>query len=286
MTANAPGVYREILAFEANFTQVPNTWVRDGRISLKAKGLLIYLMSHEAGYEITLDRIQRDTKDGRASIQSAAKELVDAGYLTVTRTRKADQTYGRTRWELIDPFALETAPQAGNPPMDYPPMENRTTKEYKIKENKLKNLNRAEFLEFWNKYPRQSGKQAAADAFAKALAVTSSEELLAAADRYAKDPNLPELSFVPHPATWLNQRRWEDGPLPKRLTPVTEDPEVKQRRLEAEAELRIVERENLRREEAALKALAVPPPLCKHDRAVVLCMKCLKENGENQNGSN
>lgn len=285
MTANAPGVYREILAFETNFTQVPNTWVRDGRISLKAKGLLIYLMSHEAGYEITLDRIQRDTKDGRASIQSAAKELVDAGYLTVTRTRKLDQTYGRTRWELIDPFAPEITPQADFPPMDFPPMENRTTKEYKVKENKLKNLNSAEFLEFWQTYPRKTGKQAAADALAKALESITASDLLEAVKSYAKDPNLPELQYVPHPATWLNQRRWEDGPLPKRITPLAEDPETRQRRLEVEAELRHLERDRLHREEQALKAIAVPPPLCKHDRAVVLCMKCLKEN-EGQNGSN
>lgn len=286
MSAQTAGVYRDYLPFEANYTQIPNTWLRDSRISLKAKGLLGYLMSHEAGYEITLDRIQRDTKDGRAAIQSAAKELVTAGYLTVTRTRNADNSYGRTRWELTDPFTQENTPQADFPPMGFPPMENRTTKENKLKENKLKNLNTPEFLEFWSKYPRKTGKQAAADALARATKDTDAQVILTAVDQYSKDPNLPELEYVPHPATWLNQRRWEDGPLPKRLKPVNEDPEVRQRRLEAEAELRHLERERLHREEEALRALAVPPPLCEHNRAVVLCVKCLKKEKENENGSN
>ena len=285
MSTSKAGVFRDYLPFEANYTQIPNTWLRDSRISLKAKGLLGYLMSHEAGYQVTLDRIARDTKDGRQAIRSAADELIEAGYLVTSRERMADGRLGATRWELNDPYLQGERPESENPPMDNPPMENRTTKDNKVKEIKLKNLNDASFIEFWKTYPRQTGKQAAADAFAKAKESVSAEDLLAAVDRYAKDPNLPELQYVPHPATWLNQRRYEDGPLPKRITPVSEDPEARQRRLEAEAELRHLERDRLRREEEALKAIAAPPPLCEHNRALVLCMKCLKRN-EGQNGSN
>ena len=37
----------------AGFTIVPNEWLRDPRISWKAKGLLAYIASHQEGYRLT-----------------------------------------------------------------------------------------------------------------------------------------------------------------------------------------------------------------------------------------
>lgn len=73
-----------------------------------------------------------------------------------------------------------------------------------------------DFDEFWRLYPRSTGKGAAKAAFVKALRKTTLQALLEAAWRFAHDPNLPEPQFIPHPATWLNQERWEDGALPPR----------------------------------------------------------------------
>jgi hypothetical protein len=39
--------------------------------------------------------------------------------------------------------------------------------------------------------------------------------VLAAAERFAADPNR-DPDYTPHPATWLNQDRWDDDPLPAR----------------------------------------------------------------------
>lgn len=74
------------------------------------------------------------------------------------------------------------------------------------------------FDRFWEIYPRREGKGAAKAAFAKALrrGVTV-ETVLAGATRLRTDPNLPERQYVCHPATWLNQSRWDDDPLPARL---------------------------------------------------------------------
>lgn len=79
------------------------------------------------------------------------------------------------------------------------------------------------FDKFWSVYPRRVGKGAARKAWDKVARhcerhadAPSLRDICNAAWRYANDPNLPELQFVPHPATWLNQERWEDGPLPAR----------------------------------------------------------------------
>lgn len=74
------------------------------------------------------------------------------------------------------------------------------------------------FEEFYEAYPRHVGKgdaQRKFDAIVRAKKATA-QQLVDAARRLAADPNLPEKKFVPHPATWLNQGRWDDEPLPAR----------------------------------------------------------------------
>ena len=73
------------------------------------------------------------------------------------------------------------------------------------------------FEQFWNIYPRPTAKGAARIAFSKALKKTSLEKILSGASRLSDDPNL-DPAFTPHPSTWLNQERWDDGPLPGNFT--------------------------------------------------------------------
>lgn len=70
------------------------------------------------------------------------------------------------------------------------------------------------FDRFWKAYPRKVGKDAARRAFAKRK---PSEALLAkmlaaiAMQSQTVDWLREGGRFVPHPATWLNQGRWQDG---------------------------------------------------------------------------
>jgi hypothetical protein len=76
----------------------------------------------------------------------------------------------------------------------------------------------AAFERFYEIYPRHVGKGAAQKAFLSAAKRAPVATILAAATRFASDPNLPEREFVAYPTTWLNQDRWEDEPLPARLS--------------------------------------------------------------------
>lgn len=68
------------------------------------------------------------------------------------------------------------------------------------------------FDTFWREYPRKVGKGDARKKFAKALTKTSFDNIMAALRRvkasaqWTKDGG----QFIPHPATWLNQERWDD----------------------------------------------------------------------------
>ncbi len=73
------------------------------------------------------------------------------------------------------------------------------------------------FDRFWLAYPRKIGKGAARKSYEKALrridepdAGEQISKALEAAKRAWAKRNDPE--FIPHPATWLNQDRWEDEP--------------------------------------------------------------------------
>lgn len=73
--------------------------------------------------------------------------------------------------------------------------------------------NRERFDKFWRIAVRKTGKGATRKAFTKALTRTS-EHHLAAAWTAANDAwrTWPDKTVVPHPATWLNQERWDDEP--------------------------------------------------------------------------
>lgn len=69
-----------------------------------------------------------------------------------------------------------------------------------------------QFEEFWKEYPRKVGKGAAKRAFEKVIKTVTLETLVTALRRqkcgsqWTRDNG----QYIPHPATWLNQQRWED----------------------------------------------------------------------------
>ena len=87
--------------------------------------------------------------------------------------------------------------------------------------DKDKDINKdiTSFDAFWNIYPRKVGKQDAQKSYERALRLATPEEILQGATRFASDPNRVP-TFTPHPATWLNQGRWSDEPLPSRTPEV------------------------------------------------------------------
>jgi hypothetical protein len=82
------------------------------------------------------------------------------------------------------------------------------------KERKESNhASRDGFEVFWKTYPRKVGKGEAEKQWSKAKgidlqAVLKAIERARATEQWQKDGG----QFIPHPATWLSQRRWEDEP--------------------------------------------------------------------------
>lgn len=197
-------------SFDDHFTQIPNDWLRDKRISLGAKGLLAQLLSHAPGWRISQESLGRDNGVGRDAIRTLINELLEAGYLM----RSEDRERGEKGY--LGGYTYTTQ----DPTQDNPTQDNPLLKKTITKKNNLKNNERiysdSEFDSFWNHYPKKVDKGAALRAFKRAIKDLDPALLIAGAKAYAEDPNLPEKQFIKNPATWLNAEAWNNGPLPKR----------------------------------------------------------------------
>lgn len=83
----------------------------------------------------------------------------------------------------------------------------------------------ADFDAFWSEYPSKVGKGAARTAFSRAVKRIGGSNALAvllAAMRRDRDTKRWREGFIPNPATWLNQDRWEDGVDPTARPPPVE----------------------------------------------------------------
>lgn len=72
---------------ERGWTDLPNTILRDYRLSYRARGILCRLLSNKDGFRMTADDLTREAPEGRYVILQALKELRAYGYLVTQRKR-------------------------------------------------------------------------------------------------------------------------------------------------------------------------------------------------------
>lgn len=275
-------IIRGELDFEEQFTRIPNRWVRDARLSLKAIGLLTQLLSHSPGWRVSMAQLARANECGLDLIRGAINELEEAGYLIRRQDRDANNRFGEAIWETADP-------SSGFPSSGFPISDNPTPKKTINKEEQDKEFIYAQkFEEFWKIYPRRVGRNSALRAFKRVLTGFGSEveskveEILTGASRLSRDPNLPPAQFIPYPATWINREGWLDEPYPERVLSPEEkkaaDLEIARAKREREIELSRIE---MKRSEE-LKATSTPVPACEHGSTIVRCRICLAKIAKNR----
>ncbi|MFF2631991.1 hypothetical protein ACFVR6_03820 [Microbacterium sp. NPDC058021] len=229
------GITRARLAIDEHFTAVPNEWARDARLSRRARGLLVEVMSHRVGWHVTIRSLAAVGKEGRDAIQSALNELVTHGYVVRSQSRSAGK-FGEIEYELCDPptvsgFSGRGEQSPGQTASGFTVSgfavsgESATKKNISSEEHLSEGLlapgdvdqpMAATFAEFYMAYPRKVGKEAARRAFERVARTVDPALVVDGARRYAADPNLPEKQFIPHPASWLNAGRWDDEPEARR----------------------------------------------------------------------
>ena len=213
-------------ASKGKYTVLNNGIFRDENLSAKSLGILAKMLSLPDNWEFSETGLcSIFKKDGRSSIRSGLKELEENGYLVRSRVRDESGKLTSAEWTVSDKPMLGN-PMLENPMLENPMLENRTqynTKEYNTKEFITKDIPPISpkgekdcsdlFNQFWAAYPKHIAKQSAVKAFEKLKpdeklleAMLKAIEMQKESKQWEKDGG----AFSPYPATWLNQRRWED----------------------------------------------------------------------------
>lgn len=209
-----------------NFTILNNEFLRDESLSLKAKGLLAYILSLPDDWKIYFEEIEKHHKDGKSSLRAAWKELEENGY--ARKIRKVDPVRNTViEWykEVSDYKKPDTDfPDVAFPDVAFPDLENRkllnTNKQSTNKPNTELPNNIADesadsdldkrFELLWKLYPRKAGSKAKAKtaykkAVKKGVADSTIKEAIISLINEKR-----EFQYIPHGQTWFCNERWTD----------------------------------------------------------------------------
>jgi predicted DNA-binding transcriptional regulator len=119
---------------ENPFVQLDKEFIGNGRLSLKATGLLTYILSKPDGWQIRMRDIQNRFNDGETSVRSAMNELVKQGYVNRYRDRSESGTFGDYIYEVYERpefnpkrenHVLVDSPKRDFPELDNPELDNQ-----------------------------------------------------------------------------------------------------------------------------------------------------------------
>lgn len=123
-----------------DFTVMSNYHLRDKNLSLKAKGLLSFMLSLPEDWDYSLMGLCAICKESRDAIRSTLKELQKYGYLQIEKVR-GDKGYFEYNYLIYEkPHSIEKEinnPDMENPHLDNPNVETTT----QINTNKI-NINK------------------------------------------------------------------------------------------------------------------------------------------------
>lgn len=229
------------------YTAVPNFRTEnDPTLDIYARAVAIWISTHTDSYRGSIGRneIARRVGLSAGKASGALEALAKAGIVTVEHTLKGLPTKITFNVEV-----WETPPTGGHvvttskaatghvAPTNWSPGDHKEEQgETQVTQDTCSSGDERPtsstpmgryleqfFLDFWSMYPRRVGKPAAKKALRAALrkgaVATVIEHGLGAWIEFWK-ASRTEPGFIPYPATWLNQERWNDAPPPLPEKPV------------------------------------------------------------------
>ncbi|MEZ5781186.1 MAG: helix-turn-helix domain-containing protein [Rhizobiaceae bacterium] len=215
------------------------TWrqaILKSKLPATTKHVLLVVSCHmndvgEGCYPSTKSLAEKASLSER-SVCTHLDEAEKLGWLKVQRHGFGGQKWARNEYEAVwpkgtesgaevdegtepdDMKALNVLPKGTEPPSAYIDNIPNTSP---TNQSKAAVVSNPDFDDFWQAYPNKVGKPVAIKAFLKAK-----PDMAALMDGLAKWKASPGWQkdrgrFIPHPTTFLNQRRWEDMPVEQSL---------------------------------------------------------------------
>ncbi|MDG6115402.1 DnaD domain-containing protein [Lactococcus formosensis] len=110
-----------------NFTILSNEFLRDENLSLKAKGLLAYILSLPDDWIIYFEEIEKHHKDGKASLRTAWKDLEVNGYARTNRLIDPETKAVKQWYKEVSDYKKPDSdfPDVGFPDVAFPDVGNQ-----------------------------------------------------------------------------------------------------------------------------------------------------------------
>ena len=89
------------------FTQVDNEIVNNSALSFQAKGMLLYLLSKPDGWKFYEDDLVKRSSNGKTSVRSTIKELLEVGYLIRGERFRDEKGHLKGYSYIVEPYLLD-----------------------------------------------------------------------------------------------------------------------------------------------------------------------------------
>lgn len=214
---------------------VLNHEIIDAGLSAEALGVLVYVLSRPDNWVIYPSQLADQFNCGKDKMTRILKEIRAAGYAQYSKVRNQKGSFSRVDWvfseskspeaenpEVGNQDTAETLadtpeaenPDAGNPETGNPHLLN---KDY-ITNKDLITKTDISFGDFWKFYPRKTNRDQAEKSFAKLKPDKQLfDQIILNIERRLQlgDWSLDRKNYIPHAATYLNGKRWEDEVIPR-----------------------------------------------------------------------
>jgi hypothetical protein len=115
---------------DSGFVQIRNEVARDGRLSYKARGILLDLLSRPDNWRTSADALAESGTDGRTAVLSGLRELREAGYIVTVRKRAEDGTFATISLVYDVPQTLGNVQETLPPESGFPTSDSPTSLEH------------------------------------------------------------------------------------------------------------------------------------------------------------
>ncbi len=189
------------------------------RINGEARQMLDVIIRKTYGYNkkedmIATSQFQKATNLSASAIHKSRKKLLTMNLITVTQKGNSQVlTYciqkDFKKWKVLPKKVTVAQKVIHCSPKGILTKETIQKKKDSCKQTDLKES----FCKFYSFYPRKIGKSAALKAWLKLNPNdVLIEEIVKALELQKKQPQWRKDNgqYIPHPSTWLNQKRWED----------------------------------------------------------------------------
>jgi hypothetical protein len=203
--------------------QIMNAVWRESKSKGRARLVLLSIADHqgELGAWPSIETLAKMVNSSPRSVQRDIQDLIELGELQVEfRSAPTYGPYKANRYFVNLPGVTDGVSEVTKTASEVTDLESEVTESAsEVTAGGVLTLNRTlnktltkqvdeSFETFWLLYPRKVGKDDTLKAWKKVLKKKTADEMIALVRAYSES-KLPEITYIPYPASWLNKGLYE-----------------------------------------------------------------------------